>query len=55
MPIKVALSKTLNDALDTQRSKNQAAYTKILQKNERNADEFLSFGLFAVIYGIILY
>jgi len=27
LPIKVALSKSLNDALDTQRSKNQAAYT----------------------------
>jgi hypothetical protein len=55
MPIKVALSKSLNDALDTQRSKNQAAYTQILQKNERKADEFLSFGLFAVAYGVILY
>jgi hypothetical protein len=45
----------LNDALDYQRSKTQAVFVEVLQKNKRNIGSLLVFGFIAVAYGVTLY
>ena len=54
-PIQNALSKNLNESLDIQRSKTQAMYVEILDKNKANMGSYIVFGSIAVIYGLSIY
>ena len=54
-PIKNALSKNLNDSLDTNRSKTQAMYVEILDQDKQNMTSYITFGLISVIYGLSIY
>lgn len=55
LPIRSVLTKNLNDALDYQRSKTQAIYVKILDKNKSNITSYVLFGIMTVIYGLAIY
>lgn len=54
-PIKNALSKNLNDSLDTNRSKTQAMYVEILDQDKQNMTSYIIFGFISVIYGLSIY
>jgi pilus assembly protein TadC len=54
-PIKNALSKNLNDSLDTNRSKTQAMYVEILDQDKQNMTSYITFGLISVVYGLSIY
>lgn len=55
IPIQSALKKNLNDSLDIQRSKTQAIYVEILDKDNQNMTSFIIFGCIAIIYGLAIY
>ena len=55
VPIQAALSKNLNDSLDTQRSKTQAIYVEILDKNKQTMGSYIIFGVISVAYGLSIY
>lgn len=45
----------MNESLDIQRSKTQAMYVEILDKNKANMGSYIVFGSIAVIYGLSIY
>lgn len=55
IPLKVVLSKNLNDALDYSHSKTKANYVKILKTNEFDRMPYLVFGALSIIYGVSIY
>jgi hypothetical protein len=55
MPIKVALSKNLNDALDFDRSQTRATIVQIVNSNNKSMGATLIFGVISTIYGITIY
>lgn len=55
IPIQSALSKNLNDSLDTQRSKTQSMYVEILDSEKQNISTYIVFGTIAVAYGLSIY
>ena len=56
IPIRSATQKNLSDALDYSRSKTQAIFIKILDKNnDANSVTALSFCFISVMYGIGIY
>jgi hypothetical protein len=54
-PIRNALSKNLNDSLDTNRSKTQAMYVEILDQDKQNMTSYIIFGFISVVYGLSIY
>lgn len=55
VPIQSALSKNLNESLDVQRSKTQAMYVQILDKEKQGQSTQIIFGFIAVVYGLSIY
>lgn len=55
LPIKAALSKDLNDSLDTSRSKTKAVYIEVLDPNKGQMSSYIVFGLISVAYGLSVY
>lgn len=49
------LSKNLNDALDYQRSKTQAVYIEVLDKDKQSYTTYVIFGIITVVYGLAIY
>ncbi len=49
------LSKNLNDALDYQRSKTQAVYVEVLDKEKQSYTSYVVFGVITVAYGLAIY
>lgn len=55
LPIQAALKKSLNEALDIQKSKTDAISVNILQKNKKDVTSLLVFGFIAICYGFGVY
>ena len=55
IPVRSVLSKNLNDALDYQRSKTQAVYIEVLDKEQQSSTSYVVFGVITVIYGLAIY
>jgi hypothetical protein len=55
IPISTALSKTLGDSLNTERSKISGIITKVENVGEANVGHYLLVGFIAVIYGLSIY
>jgi len=55
IPVRSILSKNLNDALDYQRSKTQAVYVEVLDKDKQSNASYLVFGALSVFYGLAIY
>lgn len=55
LPIQAALKKSLNEALDIQKSKTDAISVNILQKNKKDVTGLLVFGIIALCYGFGVY
>jgi len=55
LPIQAALKKSLNEALDIQKSKTDAISVNILQKNKKDVTGLLVFGVIALCYGFGVY
>jgi hypothetical protein len=55
IPIKAALSKNLNDALDYSHSQTKAMLVNIIDPNSKNNTIIIIFGLISSIYGVVIY
>jgi hypothetical protein len=55
MPIQAVLKLSLPDSLDNMKSKTQAMYVNILQKNKKDVTSLLVFGSMALSYGFGIY
>jgi hypothetical protein len=55
VPIRLAISKSLTDGLDVQRSKIQGVYVNVLQKNKKDVSALIGFGVVALMYGFGVY
>ena len=55
VPIKIALSKNLNDSLDANRSKSKGSIVTITEANKPEILSYLLFGSIGVIAGIAIY
>ena len=55
IPIRNLLGKNLNEALDYQRSKTQAIFVEIMEKDKESIGSYLIFGIISVIYGLAIY
>jgi len=55
LPIRSILSKNLNDALDYQRSKTQAVYVEVLDKQQQSYSTYIVFGVISILYGLGIY
>ena len=55
IPIKRALSKNLNDALNVQRAKNTGILISFTDNEKKNLLPYLLFGSIAVLFGISIY
>ncbi|CAI2362787.1 unnamed protein product [Moneuplotes crassus] len=55
IPIKAALSKNLNDALDFEHSQTKGVIVKIIDPSNKNLGIVLIFGVISTIYGITIY
>lgn len=55
VPIQSALSKNLNEALDTTRSKSQSSYVEIIDPSKQSLTSYIVFGLIATLYGMSIY
>ena len=55
LPIKEALGKNINDALDYSRSKTKAVLLQIIDPNTQNISTYLIFGALSTGYAIAIY
>lgn len=55
IPMRVALSKTLTDALDYAHSKTKAVFVKIIHAKEFDRKPYIIFGVISVLYGVSIY
>ena len=55
LPIRTAFKRSLTDALDIQRSKTQAMYVNILQKNKKDISGLILFGVISISFGFAVY
>ena len=55
LPIRAALSRSITESMDVQKSKTQAIYVNILQKNRKDVTGLVIFGLIALSYGFSIY
>ena len=55
IPMKVALSKTLTDALDYAHSKTKAVFVKIIHAKDFDRKPYIIFGVISVLYGVSIY
>merc|ERR1719469_550868 len=55
LPIQIVLDRNLNDALDIQRSKTQAVYINILEKNKADYSPMVATGIAFTAYGVTIY
>lgn len=55
LPIQSALSKDLNESLDTSRSKTKATFVEVIDPNKSPMGSYIVFGVIAVGYGLSVY
>lgn len=55
IPIRAALSKSLNESLNTQRSRTTGVIVNILDASEQNIVPYILFGTLSVTFGISIY
>ena len=55
VPIKSAISKNLNDALNTQRAKNPGMVISFTDNTSKNRLPYILFGTITVLYGVSIY
>ena len=55
LPIRAALSRSITESMDIQKSKTQAIYVNILQKNRKDVTGLIIFGVIALSYGFSIY